>query len=82
MRVVGHEHGRPNSPQFQSTEPEFEVVFAKLAQQTSRRGLSIAADPVFSSRLEQLATLTRRYGSRGWPNLNPNLFSLREPRKP
>ena len=45
-----------------SVEREFDVVFANLGQQTNRRGLSIAADPFFSSHLEQLAALTLRYG--------------------
>ena len=45
-----------------SAEREFDVVFANLGQQTNRRGLSIAADPFFSSHLEQLAALTLRYG--------------------
>jgi putative ABC transport system substrate-binding protein len=43
-----------------STEREFDVAFANLAQQRAG-GLSIAADPFFSSHIEKLAALTLRH---------------------
>jgi len=43
-----------------STEREFDGVFAKVTQQRAG-GLSIAADPFFSSYVEQLAALTLRH---------------------
>jgi putative ABC transport system substrate-binding protein len=43
-----------------STEREFDAVFSNLVQHRAG-GLSIAADPFFSSRIEQLAALALRY---------------------
>jgi putative ABC transport system substrate-binding protein len=43
-----------------STEHEFDAVFATLAELRAG-GLLIAADPLFSSRIEQLAALTVRH---------------------